>query len=89
MKETESFIRTRIRREIPTLVDEIKTEAAARVCAEVLSGIVNVQEGIEFDFYLQHFLVKDIKIILDEEIALHLKNPPKPRKHAIKVKGAL
>jgi hypothetical protein len=89
MKETESFIRTRVRREIPTLMDEIKREVAKKVCDKVLKGMVNVQEGIEFDFYLKHFLVEDIKIIIDEEVASHMKNPPKVRKLHTKVKGAI
>ena len=89
MKQTENFIRQRVRREIPVIADEIKREVAKRVCSKVLQGMVDVKEGVDFDFYLQHFLVNDIKEIIDEEIASYTKNPPKAKGRPVKIKGAI
>lgn len=89
MKETEKFIRNRVRDEIPAIVDEIKRKAAKRVCDSVLRGMVDKKEGVEFNFYLQHFLINDIKEIIDEEIALHLQSPSKICTRKKTVKGAI
>lgn len=86
MHNTEFFIRERVRREIPELVDEIKKEAAKKICAEVLNGFVTVQEGVKFDFYLDHFLVLDVKAIIDKEVASYMENPPKPMKNTLHYK---
>ena len=89
MKQTEDFIRERVRREIPLIVDEIKREAAKRVCSTVLHGMIDVKEGVKVNFYLHHFLVSDIKGIIDEEIAAHMKKPPKAKRRPTKIKGAI
>ena len=89
MERTENFIRARVRDEIPKLVDKIKEEVAKQVCVQVLEGLVDASENRKCNYYLQHFLVQDITVIIDQEIAAHLENPPKPQKRRSKIKGAI
>lgn len=72
MQQTERYIRDRVRHEMPELVDEVKTQVAERLCSTVLSKLVNVEEGVTFNFYLDHFLVRDIKVIIGQEISAYL-----------------
>lgn len=72
MKQTESYIRDRVRHEMPELVDKIKEQVAEQLCSTVLAGLVNVEDGVTFNFYLNHFLVKDIKVIIGQEISAYL-----------------
>lgn len=76
MQQTESYIRNCVRDKMPELVERIKERVAEQLCSNVLKELVNVEEGVRFNFYLDHFLVRDIKVIIDEEIAHYLKNPP-------------
>ena len=75
MQQTERYIRDRVRHEMPELVDKIKEQVAEQLCSTVLAGLVNVEEGVTFNFYLDHFLVKDIKVIIGQEVAHYLKKP--------------
>ena len=88
MQQTENYIRERVRHDMPEIVDDLKTQVAERLCSTVLSKLVNVEEGVTFNFYLDHFLVRDIKVIIDQEVAHYLKNPP-VKSSSVKVKGAL
>ena len=89
MQQTESFIRRNVQGQIPRLVDEIKTEVAKRVSDAVLARLVENPKDVEFDFCFRHFLVQDIKVIIDEEIASYMKTLPKTRSRKKAVKGAL
>ena len=76
MQQTERYIRDRVRHEMPELVDRIKEQVAEQLCSTVLTGLVNVEDGVTFNFYLNHFLVKDIKVIIGQEIAAYLETGP-------------
>ncbi len=79
MEATERFIRRRVQSELPALVEDIKKLAAERVCDSVLESLVENPKNVEFDFYLQHWLVRDILVIIDQEIEAHFQSPPKTR----------
>ena len=73
MKQTESYIRDCVRHKMPELVNEIKERVAEQLCSNVLKDLVNVESGVQFNFYLNHFLVNDIKGIISDEIAHYLR----------------
>ena len=88
MQQTEEYIRNCVRRKAPELVDEIKERVAEQLCSNVLAELVKVEEGVQFNFYLGHYLVNDIKVIIGQEIAYFLKNPT-VKSRPVKVKGAI
>lgn len=87
MEQTESYIRSCVRHKMPELVDEIKERVAEQLCSNVLKELINVDEGVRFNFYLDHFLLRDIKVIIDQEIAHYLKNPA-VKSSSVKVKAS-
>lgn len=76
MQQTERYIRDCVRHKMPELVEEIKEKVAEQLCSNVLKELVNVEEGVKFNFYLEHYLVRDVKVIIGEEIAQYLQKPP-------------
>lgn len=88
MEATEGFIRRRVQLQLPSLVDDIKKLAAERVCDYLLESLVENPKNVEFDFYLQHSLVQDILVIIDQEIEAYLQPAPKTRTQKKKLRSA-